>query len=77
MQTLLAQIALTEVNHDVMRNITSIRVSQDLFDDLSDTPDDWTLAQAIEAEIKPPLYQSATPAIHRLPLHPLATIAFF
>ena len=65
MQTLLTQIALTEVNHDVMRNITSIRVSQDLFDDLSDTPDDWALAQAIEAEIKPPLYQSATPAIHR------------
>ena len=65
MQNLLAQIALTEVNHDVMRNITSIRVSQDLFDDLSDAADDWTLAQAVEAEIKPPLYQSATPAIHR------------
>ena len=65
MQNLLSQVKLVEVAQDVMRNITSIRVSQDLFDDLSDTPADWALAQKVENEIKPPLFQSALPIIHR------------
>ena len=48
-----------------MRNIVSIRDSQNLYDDLSDDPDEWTLAQQVEDEVKPPPYRSSTPVIHR------------
>ena len=61
----LSAVSLTDTAGDVMRNITSIRVSQDLFDDLSDTPRDWALAQKVEGDIKPPTFQSVTPLIHR------------
>ena len=48
-----------------MRNIVSLRQSQDLFDDLSDDPADWQMAQRVEQEVKPPPYESALPVIHR------------
>jgi hypothetical protein len=58
-------IVLTEVQREVFRNIVSIKQSQDLFDDLSQDPQDWLMAQAIEAEIKPPSYVSDQPVINR------------
>lgn len=65
MDRLFAKLALTDVHEDVVRNIISIRASQDLFDDLTDKPDEWALAQQVEDEVKPPTYQSRVPVIHR------------
>jgi hypothetical protein len=58
-------VALTEIHGVVFRNIVSLKKSQDLFDDLSEDPQDWLMAQAIETEIKPPSYQSEQPVIQR------------
>jgi len=49
----------------VARNIVSLRVSQDLFDDLTEDPGEWLLAQKVEDEVKPPPYRSRTPVIDR------------
>lgn len=62
---LFAEISLADIDRDVARNIVSLGRSQDLFDDLSDDPADWLLAQAMEAEVKPPSYRSAMPLIDR------------
>lgn len=65
MNSLFAGLALVDVRRDVMRNIVSLRESQDLFDDLTDDPAEWLLAQRVEDEVKPPLYRSPTPVIDR------------
>ncbi|MFA7504719.1 MAG: RES family NAD+ phosphorylase [Burkholderiaceae bacterium] len=62
---LFAELSLVDFHRDVARNIVSLGRSQDLFDDLADDPDDWLLAQAVEAEVKPPTYRSASPLIDR------------
>ena len=38
-----------ELHRDLVRNIPGIRRSQDLFDDLSDDPEDWAVAVAAES----------------------------
>lgn len=58
-------LTLHEVNQDLYRNIVSLRVSQDLFDDLSDDPADWTVAQNLEIHCKPPSFESHQPIIDR------------
>ncbi len=65
MNSLFAQLALADVRQDVVRNIVSLRQSQDLFDDLTSDPADWSLAQTVENEVKPPPYRSHTPIIDR------------
>ena len=65
MNSLFAQLTLADVQRDVARNIVSLRKSQDLFDDLTDDPAEWQLAQTVEDAVKPPLYRSQTPVIHR------------
>ena len=60
-----AQVSLADVHQDVARNIVSLRQSQDLFDDLTDDPVAWLLAQKVEDEVKPPPYRSGTPVIDR------------
>jgi len=65
MNHLFSQLRLADVHQDLMRNIVSIRDSQNLYDDLSDDPDEWTLAQQVEDEVKPPPYRSSMPVIHR------------
>jgi RES domain len=65
MQQLFSRLTLADVHRDVIRNIVSIRESQDLFDDLTDEPAGWLLAQRVESEVKPPRYRSPTPVIHR------------
>ncbi len=65
MNQLFSRLALVDVYRDVIRNIVSLRESQDLFDDLTDKPEEWLLAQRVETEVKPPPYQSRTPVIHR------------
>lgn len=65
MPSLFARIALAEIQQDVARNIVSLRVSQDLFDDLTDDPAEWRLAQQVEEAVKPPPYSSHQPVIDR------------
>lgn len=65
MDALFSGLTLTDVRRDVIRNIVSIGASQDLFDDLSSSPDEWAVAQQVEDQVKPPPYQSRTPVIHR------------
>lgn len=57
-------LRLHEVHGDLLRNIKSIRRSQELFDDLSDDPVDWEVAKAAEAAVKPRWYGDQ-PVIHR------------
>ena len=59
------QLTLADVRWDVFRNIVSLRSAQDLFDDLTDEPADWLLAQKVEGEVKPPTYRSGAPIIDR------------
>lgn len=63
--TLFAELSLADLRQEVARNIVSLGRSQDLFDDLSDDPAAWTLAQAVEGEARPPSYRSGTPLIDR------------
>ena len=65
MQDLFSHLSLADVHRDVIRNIVSIRESQDLFDDLTNKPDEWTLAQQVETQVRPPPYRSGTPVIDR------------
>jgi hypothetical protein len=65
MDALFAHLTLTDVHRSVIRNVVSIGSSQDLFDDLTSNPAEWALAQQVEDEVKPPLYVSRTPVIHR------------
>jgi hypothetical protein len=65
MQTFFSRLSLRDFHQDVMRNIVSIRESQDLFDDLSIDPADWALAQQVELDTKPMPYRSPEPVIHR------------
>lgn len=65
MNSLFARLTLADVQRDVARNIVSLRQSQDLFDDLTDDPAGWLLAQKVEDEVKPPPYRSRTPVIDR------------
>lgn len=65
MDRLFTRLTLADVHQDVFRNIVSIRSSQDLFDDLTDTPAEWALAQQVEDDVKPPPYRSRTPIIDR------------
>lgn len=68
-----AGLPLADVHQDIARNIKSIRVTQDLFDDLSDDPADWDVAQQHELATKPPTYESSVPVIDR----PFAESAWF
>lgn len=65
MNRLFAHLALADIEQDVVRNIVSLHPSQDLFDDLSDDPAGWQLAQQVEDAVKPPTYRSRTPIIDR------------
>jgi hypothetical protein len=63
-RALFDNLAAVDFRADLLRNIKSIRESQDLFDDLSDDPKDWAVAIAAELAGKPTAYGSAT-AIQR------------
>lgn len=65
MDPLFSHLTLADVHCNVIRNIVSIGAPQDLFDDLTNSPAEWALAQRVEDEVKPPPYQSVTPVIHR------------
>ena len=62
---LFAQVGLAEVHDDLLRNIVSLRISQNLFDDLSDESDAWNSAIALELSTKPRFFASSQPVIDR------------
>jgi len=58
-------LTVTDFHDDAHRNIVSLRISEDLFDDLSDSPDGWQAATDLELATKPHTYISAKPIIDR------------
>ncbi|MFI5304947.1 MAG: RES family NAD+ phosphorylase [Nitrospiria bacterium] len=64
MQELFAGLTLNDVHADLLRNIKTIRVTQDLYDDLSSDSRDWQTAIAAELAVKP---EFATPTIIERP----------
>jgi RES domain len=65
MEAIFAGLKLTDTHDDLFRNIVSLRITEDLFDDLSDDYTDWQTAIKLELQTKPATYTSATPVIHR------------
>lgn len=52
-----------DYSNDIFRNIRGIKISEDLFDDLSDEPLNWEAANAIEIYTHPPMLNA--PLIQR------------
>lgn len=65
MDALFSHLTLTDVHCKVVRNIVSLGALQNLFDDLSSSPQDWELARQTENGVTSPPYQSTTPVIYR------------
>lgn len=65
MDALFSALYLTDIHQNIARNIVSLRVSEDLFDDLTDDPEAWQAAQLLEMETKPKLFNSHQPVIDR------------
>ena len=60
-----AQAGIADTHADLIRNIVSLRRSEDLFDDLSDDPEHWQSAVQLEINAKPPVFVSHVPVIDR------------
>ena len=65
MESFFAGLPLADVRQMLARNIKSIRISQNLFDDLSDDPADWQVALNHEIATKPHSYASHATLIDR------------
>jgi len=65
MDAIFAGLRLADTHDDLYRNIVSLRVTENLFDDLSDKHEDWQTAIELELQTKPATYTSSTPIIHR------------
>jgi hypothetical protein len=65
MESLFNGLTITEIHKDTHRNIVSLRVSQDLYDDLSASPKDWKVAIDLEMATKPHTNHSTQPIIDR------------
>lgn len=63
--SLFSGLRLADTHDDIFRNIVSLRISEDLFDDLSDDPADWQHAINLELERKPQTFSSRNPIIYR------------
>ena len=60
---LFADLALADLHQDLARNIVTLGEGQDLFDDLTSNPAEWSLALQIEGEVNRPRNRSRTPVI--------------
>ena len=65
MDSLFSELSLIDIHQSIARNIVSLRVSEGLFDDLTDDPEAWQAAQRLEMETKPKLFNSHQPIIER------------
>ncbi len=64
-EALISQAQLSNVAAETLRNIVSLRVSQDLFDDLSADPAARAAAERLELQVKPSAFESHVPIIDR------------
>jgi hypothetical protein len=65
MEQLFNGLTIADYHDDLYRNIVSLRVSENLFDDLSDNPDAWRAAIDIEIASKPHTHTSNQPITAR------------
>jgi len=65
MESLFSSLALVDIHQSLARNIVSLRVFEDLFDDLTIDPEAWQAAQLLELETKPKIFSSHQPIINR------------
>jgi hypothetical protein len=65
MEAIFAKLRLADTHDDLFRNIVSLRITENLFDDLSDQHADWNTAIELELQTKPATYISGMPIIHR------------
>ncbi len=65
MEAIFAGLRLADTHEELFRNIVSLRITENLFDDLSDNHADWNTAIELELQTKPATYISVTPIIHR------------
>lgn len=65
MNALFNGITTTDFHDDTHRNIVSLRESENLYDDLTDSTKGWQSAIELEAETKPRTYVSHQPIIER------------
>ena len=65
MDGLFEGLQVTDFHGDIHRNIVSPRKSQNLYDDLTDSPEGWQAAIDLEMSAKPRMYISNQPVIHR------------
>lgn len=65
MEALFSSLSLVDIHEDLTRNIVSLRVSENIFDDLSEDKESWESAQQLEMDTKPHLFESNQPVIYR------------
>lgn len=65
MDDLFNGLAIADIHDATHRNIISLRVSEDLFDDLSDKPKAWKAATELEMASKPHTYINSRPIVAR------------
>jgi len=65
MDEIFAGLRLADTHIDLYRNIVSLRVTENLFDDLSNDHEDWQTAIELEQQTQPSSYTSSTPVIDR------------
>jgi hypothetical protein len=58
-------LTVVDLHDDAHRNIVSLRESQDLYDDLTDSPEAWKAAIDLEMSVKPHTHVSGQPVIDR------------
>jgi len=61
--SLFANLALADLHQDLARNVVTSGEGQDLFDDLTSNPAEWSLALQIEGEVNRPRNRSRTSVI--------------
>ena len=65
MDELFDGLTVSDFHNDIHRNIVSLRQSQDLYDDLTDSAEGWQAAIDLESDIKPHTHCSKQPIIAR------------
>ena len=65
MDAIFSKLYLSDIHQNIARNIVSLRVSEDLFNDLTEDSEAWQAAQILEMETKPKLFDSNQPIIDR------------
>ena len=65
MDQFFSHLTVTDIHHDLIRNIVSLSEAENPFDDLTSNTEEWLLARHVESDSRPRPYQSHTPEIDR------------